>query len=232
MKREEGMKRVCGFGLDSEKKNCGLGLAQPTWNQDRKKGWPDYQASPIESILIIAVGSMLTSNKSFAASRRHNRHFPTVKKPYLLHHVTRNPRQHASPPLSFILQGSFKSVKQKTVTMKRQTLAHSLLLLLLFAITVVVVDAALAGGWSPIKDLKDKHVVEIAEYAVAEHNKHEQSSLKLESIVKGESQVVAGTNYRLVLAVKGGAYKKYQAVVYERPWENFRNLTSFKPYKG
>ncbi|KAB5551539.1 hypothetical protein DKX38_008850 [Salix brachista] len=72
--------------------------------------------------------------------------------------------------------------------MKRQVLALSLLFI---AVTVVVIDAALVGGWSPIEDLKDKHVVEIAEFAVAEHNKEVKSNLKLESIVKGESQVVS-----------------------------------------
>ncbi|KAJ6700348.1 CYSTEINE PROTEINASE INHIBITOR 5 [Salix purpurea] len=113
--------------------------------------------------------------------------------------------------------------------MKLQVLALSLLFI---AATVVVIDAALVGGWSPIEDLKDKHVVEIAEFAVAEHNKEVKSNLKLESIVKGESQVVSGTNYRLVLAVTGGAYAKYQAVVYEKPWEQLKSLTSFVPFKG
>ncbi|KAL9398047.1 hypothetical protein Peur_007008 [Populus x canadensis] len=113
--------------------------------------------------------------------------------------------------------------------MKRQILTLSLLFI---AVTVVVVDAALLGGWSPIKDLKDKHVVEIAEFAVAEHNKEAKSNLMLESIVKGESQVVSGRNYRLVLAVKGRANAKYQAVVYEKPWENLKRLTSFQPFKG
>ncbi|KAF4399502.1 hypothetical protein G4B88_022585 [Cannabis sativa] len=87
---------------------------------------------------------------------------------------------------------------------------------------------ALTGAWSPIEDLKDPHVKEIAEYAVSKYNKQSKSDLKLSSVVKGESQVVAGTNYKLVLAVKNGPAKKYEAIVWEKPWQHFRNLTSFK----
>ncbi|GKV49023.1 hypothetical protein SLEP1_g55797 [Rubroshorea leprosula] len=46
------------------------------------------------------------------------------------------------------------------------------------------------GGWQPIKDLNDSHVKGIAEFAVAEINKQSETNLKLESIVKGEQQVV------------------------------------------
>ncbi|KAG5242379.1 cysteine proteinase inhibitor [Salix suchowensis] len=113
--------------------------------------------------------------------------------------------------------------------MKRQVLALSLLFI---AATVVVIDAALLGGWSPIEDLKDKHVVEIAEFAVAEHNKEVKSNLKLESIVKGESQVViARITRQLILTVKGGkADEQYEAVV--NVSENLKALMLFLPLKG
>nr|AJD79055.1 CPI-4 [Morus alba var. atropurpurea] len=107
---------------------------------------------------------------------------------------------------------------------------------LLVILSVLVVPLAakrtgpLVGGWTPIKDLSDPHVKEIANFAVSEYNKQSKASLKLKSIVKGETQVVAGTNYRLVLAVKNGATaERYEAVVWEKPWQHFRNLTSFKP---
>ncbi|KAK7859172.1 cysteine proteinase inhibitor 5 [Quercus suber] len=74
----------------------------------------------------------------------------------------------------------------------------------------------LVGGWQPIKNITEPHVKEIGEYAVEEYNKESKSQLKFVSVVKGETQVVAGTNYRLILATKDGALaKNYQAVVWK-----------------
>ncbi|KAM4111860.1 hypothetical protein ACJW30_05G097300 [Castanea mollissima] len=88
----------------------------------------------------------------------------------------------------------------------------------------------LPGGWQPIKNVTEPHVTEIGEFAVEEYNKESKSQLKFLSVVKGETQVVAGTNYRLIVATKvGGLTKNYQAVVWEKTWEHFRNLTSFTP---
>ncbi|KAJ4704048.1 Cysteine proteinase inhibitor [Melia azedarach] len=107
----------------------------------------------------------------------------------------------------------------------------------LFILSVLLVAAAartgaLLGGWTPIKDLNDPHVKEIGQFAVAEYNKQSKADLKFQSVVKGESQVVAGINYRLILtAIDGTATNKYEAVVWEKSWEHFRNLTSFKPVK-
>ncbi|GLU15759.1 hypothetical protein SLE2022_322270 [Rubroshorea leprosula] len=68
------------------------------------------------------------------------------------------------------------------------------------------------GGWQPIKDLNDSHVKGIAEFAVAEINKQSETNLKLDSIVKGEQKS-----------------KSYEVTVWEKAWENFRKLISFKP---
>ncbi|KAK7411050.1 hypothetical protein VNO78_02403 [Psophocarpus tetragonolobus] len=89
---------------------------------------------------------------------------------------------------------------------------------------------ALVGGWSPIKDVNDPHVVEIANYAVTEYDKRSGAKLKLLNVVKGQTQVVAGTNYRLILeTTNDSATKNYRAIVWEKPWLHFRNLTSFDP---
>ncbi|KAG0455195.1 hypothetical protein HPP92_024154 [Vanilla planifolia] len=87
------------------------------------------------------------------------------------------------------------------------------------------------GGWKPIKNLTDPYVQEIAHFAVAEHNKDGDPQLKLRRVVSGETQVVAGINYRLVIEAMavGGSARKYEAVVWDKPWLHFRNLTSFKP---
>ncbi|KAK4353744.1 hypothetical protein RND71_025938 [Anisodus tanguticus] len=88
----------------------------------------------------------------------------------------------------------------------------------------------LLGGWSPITDTHDRQVVEIGKFAVDQHNKEAKSNLVFKRVVKGETQVVAGTNYRLVIAAKDGSHSssKYLAIVWDKPWENYRNLTSFK----
>ncbi|WZY78439.1 hypothetical protein YC2023_024823 [Brassica napus] len=107
----------------------------------------------------------------------------------------------------------------------------SLVLLPLYAFAVVSV-----GGWSPISDVKDPHVVEIGVFAVSEYDKQSKSGLKFVTVVSGESQVTAGTNYRLMVTVDGsigvagaGVSKKYEAIVWEKPWLKSMNLTSFKP---
>ncbi|KAJ7967798.1 Cysteine proteinase inhibitor [Quillaja saponaria] len=92
---------------------------------------------------------------------------------------------------------------------------------------------ALVGGWKPIKDPQDPHVIEIAQFAVSEYDKKSGADLRFASVIKGEIQVVSGTNYRLVVAAKdGSATKNFEAVVWEKPWESYRNLTSFKPFGG
>ena len=85
------------------------------------------------------------------------------------------------------------------------------------------------GGRTPI-DPTEKHVMEIGQFAVTEYNKRSKSALKFESVEKAWTQVVSGTNYRLILVVKDGpSTKKFEAVVWEKPWEHFKSLTSFKP---
>ncbi|OIV96068.1 hypothetical protein TanjilG_27172 [Lupinus angustifolius] len=89
--------------------------------------------------------------------------------------------------------------------------------------------AARTGGWTAIKNINNPHVKEIADFAVTEHNEQSGDKLKIGSIIKGESQVVSGTNYRLLLtASDGSAVKRYEAVVLEKLWLHYRNLTSFE----
>ncbi|XP_072989549.1 cysteine proteinase inhibitor 1-like [Typha latifolia] len=114
------------------------------------------------------------------------------------------------------------------------------LLLLLLLLLLHLANASdsgkppLVGGWQPIKNTSDPHVQEIASFAVSEHNKAKQTDLVFQKVVKAESQVVAGTNYRVVVEAKdhNGKVAKYEAVVWEKTWEGFRQLTSFKPVKS
>ncbi|WCJ30744.1 Cysteine proteinase inhibitor [Euphorbia peplus] len=96
----------------------------------------------------------------------------------------------------------------------------------------IATAVALTGRWVPIKDLKDPNVVEIANFAINEHNKKTNTNLKLETIEKGDSQVVSGMNYRLLMVVNEGASKnKYEAVVWEKARTHLKTLVSFKPHK-
>lgn len=129
-------------------------------------------------------------------------------------------------------------VKNQIIGKKKQPLPmrlHRVVILALLFLSLSAFSAAqkkegMVGGWTPIKDLRDRHVAEIAEFAVTEYDKQSGSKLELVKVLKGETQVVAGTSYRLVLAAKDGSVtNNYEALVWEKPWLHFRNLTSFKP---
>ncbi|PRQ38034.1 putative protein kinase RLK-Pelle-DLSV family [Rosa chinensis] len=84
-----------------------------------------------------------------------------------------------------------------------------------------------------IEDINDPHVKEIAEFAVSEYNKKSGKKLELQSVVKGETQVVPGENYQLVIAVTdNSSVAKYESVVYERIWEHTRELLSFNSHNA
>ncbi|GAA0145224.1 hypothetical protein LIER_05468 [Lithospermum erythrorhizon] len=112
-----------------------------------------------------------------------------------------------------------------------------LLLLLTILISSISSSAAaslggrkLVGGFEPIKNPKDKYIIEIGQFAIDEHNKQAKTNLVFETVVKGEQQVVAGMNYRLYISAKDGeTSNQYQAEVYDKPFgEKTRKLTSFK----
>ncbi|PWA37584.1 cystatin [Artemisia annua] len=87
----------------------------------------------------------------------------------------------------------------------------------------------LTRGWKPIQNVNDPIVVDIGKFAVDEHNKEEHMSLKFEKVVKGETQVVAGTKYSLtIMAADNNVEHNYVVVVWDKPWQKFRLLSSFK----
>ncbi|KAI6704638.1 hypothetical protein NL676_007600 [Syzygium grande] len=113
--------------------------------------------------------------------------------------------------------------------MRLLILAAAAVLLLQVSASRAAHPEQLLGGWKPIKNLSDPYVREIAEFAVKTHNDEAKTGLVLKMVVKGETQGVAGTNYRLVINVKDGAStKSFEAIVWDKPWEHFRSLTLFK----
>ncbi|RCV10494.1 hypothetical protein SETIT_2G116300v2 [Setaria italica] len=90
--------------------------------------------------------------------------------------------------------------------------------------------AGVPGGYSPW-NINDPHVQELGGWAVSEHVKEANDGLKFNKVVSGDVQVVAGLNYRLIIDAfdSNGKDAKYEAVVWEKDWINFRKLLSFKP---
>jgi len=110
--------------------------------------------------------------------------------------------------------------------MNFQSLA--IVVLVLFAFVAKI--QAIEGGYSPIGNINDPHVIEIANFAVTEYDKKSGATLKLKKIIKGESQVVDGTNYRLTFSadLSSTISKVYEAIVYETLNKSTRKLTSFR----
>ncbi|CAA7052076.1 unnamed protein product [Microthlaspi erraticum] len=112
--------------------------------------------------------------------------------------------------------------------MENKTIFFLLLSLVLLPLNAFA--ATRVGGWSPIKNISDPHIIEVGEFAVSEYTRETKSDLNFVTIVSGESQVVAGMNYRLVITANHtGESKNYKAIVWEKPWLKSMNLTSFKP---
>ncbi|KAJ8759820.1 hypothetical protein K2173_009921 [Erythroxylum novogranatense] len=122
-------------------------------------------------------------------------------------------------------------IKDNFPVMQRRVVLFGIVSLVAVAVGVTKA-AAMPGGWEPIKNVSDPHIQEIGEYAVSEYDKRAKAELKYENVEGGETQVVSGINYRLVVkAMDGTTAKNYEAVVWEKPWLKYRNLTSFKPVK-
>ncbi|XP_020590455.1 cysteine proteinase inhibitor 1-like [Phalaenopsis equestris] len=115
---------------------------------------------------------------------------------------------------------------------------------ILFLISLLVAAAATAtatdgdsrrelidGGWQPIKNLNDSIVGEIVKFALDEYNNKTHLNLNLVNVTRGETQIVAGINYRLVFFATFGSdsYRlgKYEATVWVNE-EGQKKLTSFR----
>ncbi|GJM91616.1 hypothetical protein PR202_ga08011 [Eleusine coracana subsp. coracana] len=94
-----------------------------------------------------------------------------------------------------------------------------------------MVSSLLVGEPYPIPDINDPHIQELGVWAISEHNKQAKDALKFKNVTTGDEQVVEGFNYWLIIDALNskGKDSRYKAVVWEREWENFRNLTSFAP---
>ncbi|GFP99821.1 cysteine proteinase inhibitor 6 [Phtheirospermum japonicum] len=102
------------------------------------------------------------------------------------------------------------------------------------ASAAVIGGSKILGDWKPIKNLTDPSVVKIANFAVAEHNQQPKATkLEFVSITKGERQVVAGFNYKLLISAKESGAEStepdyYSTTVYERIGGKLMKLISFQ----
>lgn len=93
------------------------------------------------------------------------------------------------------------------------------------------------GGWQPVGDLSDPHVVEIAKFALSEFSKQSepvQNKLVYYNMAKGETMVESGVRYQLVIGATNEtipdplfSLNYYEGVVLEKAWKHFRQLLSF-----
>ncbi|KAM0824185.1 hypothetical protein ACQ4PT_070384 [Festuca glaucescens] len=77
---------------------------------------------------------------------------------------------------------------------------------------------------------KNPEAIELARFAVAEHNTKANTALEFEKVVKVRGQLVAGTMHYFTIEVnEGGARKLYEAKVWVKEWESIKGLQEFKP---
>uniref|UniRef100_G3MRH4 Cystatin domain-containing protein n=1 Tax=Amblyomma maculatum TaxID=34609 RepID=G3MRH4_AMBMU len=126
-------------------------------------------------------------------------------------------------------------------------MARSTTVLAVLAVLIVACGASIPGGWSTKDPQSSPKYKELAHYAVSQRVEGLENYDTVLELTKVETQVVAGLNYRLTFTIAGSECKiaeiEYSeercppkdnvgkatctAVVYERPWQNIRSLTSF-----
>ncbi|CAJ1941466.1 unnamed protein product [Sphenostylis stenocarpa] len=89
-----------------------------------------------------------------------------------------------------------------------------LVVFVVFALAVAETEIK-PSVWEPIEDINDPHVTEIANFAVKKYDEENGQSLKLEKVIKGDTEEVRlATFYRLTLsATNGSSSNNYEAVV-------------------
>ncbi|KAL8196073.1 hypothetical protein R6Q57_025073 [Mikania cordata] len=90
---------------------------------------------------------------------------------------------------------------------------------------------AVAGGISESKGVENSLEIDnLARFAVDEHNKKQNALLDFGKVINTKQQVVQGIMYYITLeASDGGEKKAYEAKIWVKPWENFKELQTFKP---
>ncbi|KAL5994699.1 hypothetical protein ACLOJK_024752 [Asimina triloba] len=91
--------------------------------------------------------------------------------------------------------------------------------------------AAVLGGVSDASTGRENNleIEYLGRFAVDEHNKKENALLEFVRVVKAKEQTVAGKLHHLTLeAVEAGKKKLYEAKVWVKQWEGFKELQEFR----
>ncbi|KAK8777939.1 hypothetical protein V5799_020720 [Amblyomma americanum] len=109
----------------------------------------------------------------------------------------------------------------------------------------------LIGGWLEQDPSSDPKYLQLAHFAIAQETTGLTYYHTVLRLLKVETQIVAGVNYKLIFEtaptnckVSDGPYSSERcqptsnqasaactAIIYERPWDNFKAVTSFRCHK-
>ncbi|CAO2197250.1 unnamed protein product [Urochloa humidicola] len=92
-------------------------------------------------------------------------------------------------------------------------------------------DGGQSGGGFEIAPGRenDPHIIDLASFAVSEHNKNDNDQLEFQNLVQVKLRAVSGAEYLLTIEAKDGEVTKlYEAKVWDRPWMDFKQLLDFK----
>ncbi|GAB2228262.1 hypothetical protein Droror1_Dr00010092 [Drosera rotundifolia] len=95
---------------------------------------------------------------------------------------------------------------------------HSVIILslslLLVPLVVASVEPNIVGGWLPIQNVTQPHLIAIAKFAITQHNLQEHTKLRYEKILEAKWwAILAAANYlEKIQASDGGASEVYEVV--------------------
>nr|XP_037275042.1 salivary cystatin-L2-like [Rhipicephalus microplus] len=111
--------------------------------------------------------------------------------------------------------------------------------------------ASLIGGWTEQNPSSDSKYLQLAHFAIAQQTTGLTNYHTVLRLLKVETQVVDGLKYKVIFetapsncAIADGPYSSElckpttnqasaacTAIIYERPWDNYMELTSFRCHK-
>lgn len=127
--------------------------------------------------------------------------------------------------------GQLQTPKRKKMELQSQFLYRLFCVFVFIILSANAAAPVTAGGWNEIPDvINNTHVQDLGMFAVLAYNNSTASSLFFYAVFQAQAQIAEGLNVRMVIqALESELPKMYKAYVWEKPWENFKNLTFFEP---
>ncbi|XBI95114.1 hypothetical protein VPH35_031643 [Triticum aestivum] len=110
-----------------------------------------------------------------------------------------------------------------------RTTSFLLIVVVVIVYAIGVPATGYANGWEPIKNINDKHIQELGDWAVLEFSKRVNCLVKFNKVVSDRQQLMSDMNYELIIDVTHfeGKDGKYKAEVHEQELTKKRQLLSF-----